>query len=148
MANVTLASMFWNRVERDGGRPAQQSKEAGVWKTRSWREVGEIVRELATGLLAQAERVVHELPPDKPPLGDTVLRKHVLGPVVEDAVADATRRRAANGRLDAVRVVRRRNPQVGSIRPAPVRIRQVVVATVQCPDLRGGLLSCCRSGDG
>jgi len=52
MANVTLASMFWNRVERDGGRPAQQSKEAGVWKTRSWREVGEIVRELATGLLA------------------------------------------------------------------------------------------------
>lgn len=52
MANVTLASMFWNRVERDGGRPAQQSKEAGVWKTHSWREVGEIVRELATGLLA------------------------------------------------------------------------------------------------
>ena len=52
MANVTLASMFWNRVERDGDRPAQQSKEAGVWKTRTWREVGEIVRELATGLLA------------------------------------------------------------------------------------------------
>ena len=52
MANVTLASMFWNRVERDGDRPAQQSKEAGVWKTRTWGEVGEIVRELATGLLA------------------------------------------------------------------------------------------------
>jgi long-chain acyl-CoA synthetase len=52
MANVTLASMFWNRVERDGDRPAQQSKEAGVWKTRTWREVGETVRELATGLLA------------------------------------------------------------------------------------------------
>jgi long-chain acyl-CoA synthetase len=52
MANVTLARMFWNRVERDGDRPAQQSKEAGVWKTRSWRQVGETVRELATGLLA------------------------------------------------------------------------------------------------
>jgi long-chain acyl-CoA synthetase len=52
MANVTLASMFWNRVERDGDRPAQQSKEAGVWKTRTWREVGGVVRELATGLLA------------------------------------------------------------------------------------------------
>jgi long-chain acyl-CoA synthetase len=52
MANVTLASMFWNRVERDGDRPAQQSKEAGAWKTRTWREVGEIVRDLATGLLA------------------------------------------------------------------------------------------------
>ncbi|HEY7203102.1 MAG TPA: long-chain fatty acid--CoA ligase [Methylomirabilota bacterium] len=56
MANVTLASMFWNRVERDGGRPAQQSKEAGVWKTRPWHEVGEIVRELATGLLALGRR--------------------------------------------------------------------------------------------
>jgi long-chain acyl-CoA synthetase len=56
MANVTLASMFWNRVERDGDRPAQQSKEAGAWKTRSWREVGEIVRELATGLLALGRR--------------------------------------------------------------------------------------------
>jgi long-chain acyl-CoA synthetase len=52
MANVTLASMFWHRVEQDADRPAQQSKEGGAWKTRSWRQVGEIVRELATGLLA------------------------------------------------------------------------------------------------
>jgi long-chain acyl-CoA synthetase len=56
MANVTLASMFWNRVERDGERPAQQSKEAGVWQTRTWRQVGEVVRELATGLLALGRR--------------------------------------------------------------------------------------------
>jgi long-chain acyl-CoA synthetase len=52
MANVTLASMFWHRVEQDGDRPAQQSKERGVWQTRTWRQVGEVVRELATGLLA------------------------------------------------------------------------------------------------
>jgi long-chain acyl-CoA synthetase len=52
MANVTLASMFWHRVERDGDRPAQQFKVGGVWRTRTWREVGEAVRELATGLLA------------------------------------------------------------------------------------------------
>jgi long-chain acyl-CoA synthetase len=52
MANVTLASMFWHRVERDGDRPAQQSKEGGVWRIRTWRQVGEAVRELATGLLA------------------------------------------------------------------------------------------------
>ena len=52
MANATLASMFWHRVERDGERPAQQSKEDGVWRTHSWRQVGEVVRELATGLLA------------------------------------------------------------------------------------------------
>jgi len=51
MANVTLASMFWHRVERDGDRPAQQSKEGGVWRTRTWGQVGEAVRELATGLL-------------------------------------------------------------------------------------------------
>lgn len=52
MANVTLASMFWHRVEQDGDRPAQQSKERGVWQTRTWRQVGDVVRELATGLLA------------------------------------------------------------------------------------------------
>jgi len=56
MANVTLPSMFWSRVERDGDRPAQLSKEAGAWKTRSWREVGEVVRELATGLIALGRR--------------------------------------------------------------------------------------------
>ncbi|HSE05101.1 MAG TPA: long-chain fatty acid--CoA ligase [Methylomirabilota bacterium] len=56
MANVTLASMFWHRVEQDGDRPAQQSKESGVWRTRAWREVGEVVRELATGLLALGRR--------------------------------------------------------------------------------------------
>jgi long-chain acyl-CoA synthetase len=52
MANVTLASMFWNRVERDGDRPAQQYKDRGAWHTLTWREVGQVVRELATGLLA------------------------------------------------------------------------------------------------
>ncbi|HEU4439621.1 MAG TPA: long-chain fatty acid--CoA ligase [Methylomirabilota bacterium] len=56
MASVTLASMFWSRVERDGDRPAQQSKESGAWTTRTWREVGDIVRELATGLLALGRR--------------------------------------------------------------------------------------------
>jgi long-chain acyl-CoA synthetase len=52
MPNVSLATMFWNRVERDGDRPAEESKENGVWRTRTWRQVGEVVRELATGLLA------------------------------------------------------------------------------------------------
>ena len=56
MADMTLASMFWQRVQTDGDRPAQQSKEGGVWRTRTWRETGEIVRELATGLLALGRR--------------------------------------------------------------------------------------------
>src|SRR5690348_7310910 len=56
MAELTLASMFWHRVETTGDRPAQQWKEGGAWRTRPWRETGEIVRELATGLLALGRR--------------------------------------------------------------------------------------------
>ncbi|MGH7397945.1 MAG: AMP-binding protein, partial [Candidatus Rokuibacteriota bacterium] len=52
MAHGTLASMFWNRVERDGDRPAQRYKANGTWHTLTWRQVGDVVRELATGLLA------------------------------------------------------------------------------------------------
>jgi long-chain acyl-CoA synthetase len=44
--------MFWARVERSGARPAQQFKQGGAWKTLAWREVGEVVREVALGLLA------------------------------------------------------------------------------------------------
>ncbi len=51
MAHDTLASMFWNRVERDGDRAAQRYKAHGTWHTLTWRQVGEAVRELATGLL-------------------------------------------------------------------------------------------------
>jgi len=56
MADMTLASMFWHRVETSSDRPAQQWKEAGAWHTRTWRETGDIVRELATGLLALGRR--------------------------------------------------------------------------------------------
>ena len=56
MAHDTLASMFWNRVERDGDRAAQRYKANGTWHTLSWRQVGEAVRELATGLLALGRR--------------------------------------------------------------------------------------------
>ena len=52
MAEDTLAKMFWSRVERSGDRPAQQFKQAGVWQTLTWREVGDSVRELALGLIA------------------------------------------------------------------------------------------------
>src|SRR5215475_3126127 len=52
MAADTLARMFWDRVERSGDRPAQQFKQGAAWKTITWREVGEIVREAALGLIA------------------------------------------------------------------------------------------------
>ncbi|MBI2491204.1 MAG: AMP-binding protein, partial [Candidatus Rokubacteria bacterium] len=52
MASDTLARMFWDRVERSAATPAQQFKTGGVWKTITWREVGDVVRELALGLIA------------------------------------------------------------------------------------------------
>jgi long-chain acyl-CoA synthetase len=52
MAEDTLAKLFWSRVERSGDRPAQQFKQDGAWQSRTWREVGDIVRELAIGLIA------------------------------------------------------------------------------------------------
>jgi long-chain acyl-CoA synthetase len=52
MAHDTLARMFWDRVEESGERPAQQFKAEGAWKTLTWREVGDVVRELALGLVA------------------------------------------------------------------------------------------------
>ncbi len=52
MTQDTLTKMFWNRVERSGGNPAQQAKRDGVWKTLTWKEVGEAVSELAAGLVS------------------------------------------------------------------------------------------------
>ena len=52
MADETLATMFWSRVEKSGDRPAQQYKQDGAWHTLTWREVGERVREAALGLIA------------------------------------------------------------------------------------------------
>jgi hypothetical protein len=46
MADDTLARMFWARVERGGGGPAQRFKRGGAWQTLSWREVGDITREV------------------------------------------------------------------------------------------------------
>src|SRR5438093_4643718 len=52
MAVDTRARMFWDRVERSGDRPAQQFKHGADWKTITWREVGDVVREVALGLIA------------------------------------------------------------------------------------------------
>ena len=52
MADGTLAKMFWDRVERSADKPAQQFKQGGQWQTVTWRQVGETVRDVATGLIA------------------------------------------------------------------------------------------------
>jgi long-chain acyl-CoA synthetase len=56
MAEQSLARMFWNRVEKSANSPAQQLKQPGGWKTLTWREVGDAVRELAAGLVALGRR--------------------------------------------------------------------------------------------
>jgi long-chain acyl-CoA synthetase len=52
MAGDTLAELFWSRVARGGDRPAQQFKRDGRWGSLTWRQLGEVVRELALGLIA------------------------------------------------------------------------------------------------
>ena len=52
MANDTLARLFWSRVDGSGGRAAQQLKRDGAWRTLTWNDVGEAVREIASGLIA------------------------------------------------------------------------------------------------
>ena len=52
MTTETLATMFWSRVEKSADRPAPKLKQGGVWKTLTWREMGDAVRELALGLIA------------------------------------------------------------------------------------------------
>jgi long-chain acyl-CoA synthetase len=47
----TLAAMFWSRVDKSADRPAQMLKRQGAWTTLTWREVGDIVREVAMGLV-------------------------------------------------------------------------------------------------
>jgi len=56
MAETSLARMFWNRVEKSAPRPAQQLKQPKGWTTLTWREVGEAVREIASGLVALGRR--------------------------------------------------------------------------------------------
>src|SRR5260370_9634025 len=56
MADQLLARMLWNRGELSGAKPAQQFKHRGAWKTLTCREVGEIVREVSTGLVALGRR--------------------------------------------------------------------------------------------
>lgn len=49
-----LAEMFWDRIERSKDKVAHiiKIKEEGRWIKRTWREVGEITRNAAKGLLS------------------------------------------------------------------------------------------------
>ena len=56
MAEDTLARLFWNRVEKSAGSPSPEVQAAGTWKTLTWREVGDTVRDLTRALVALGRR--------------------------------------------------------------------------------------------
>ncbi|NBQ86790.1 MAG: long-chain fatty acid--CoA ligase [Betaproteobacteria bacterium] len=51
LAGETLPTLFWNAVQERSNQVWLRQKELGIWQSQSWQEVGQIVRELAAGLL-------------------------------------------------------------------------------------------------
>ncbi|WP_447747696.1 AMP-dependent synthetase/ligase [Variovorax boronicumulans] len=48
----TLSAMFWNAVRQRGDNIWMRQKELGIWRSWSWRQTAEAVREIAAGLQA------------------------------------------------------------------------------------------------
>jgi len=48
----TIPSVFWKAVELRGDKVWMRQKEFGIWRTWTWRQTAEAVREIAGGLLA------------------------------------------------------------------------------------------------
>jgi long-chain acyl-CoA synthetase len=48
----TIPAMFWNAVEQRGDQVWMRQKELGIWRSWSWKQAGEAVREVAGGLLS------------------------------------------------------------------------------------------------
>jgi len=48
----TLPAMFWAAVARRGERIWMREKELGIWRSWSWKQGGQAVREIAHGLMA------------------------------------------------------------------------------------------------
>ena len=52
LAGDTIPAMFWNAVQERGPKVWLREKELGIWRSWSWSQVGEAVREIAGGLMA------------------------------------------------------------------------------------------------
>ncbi|AVP59119.1 AMP-dependent synthetase/ligase [Pulveribacter suum] len=48
----TITAMFWNAVHERGANVWLRQKELGIWKSWTWQQTGEAVREIAGGLLS------------------------------------------------------------------------------------------------
>ncbi len=51
VAGETVSRLFWNAVQQRGDRVFLRQKYLGLWQSVTWRELGEIVREIGMGLL-------------------------------------------------------------------------------------------------
>jgi long-chain acyl-CoA synthetase len=52
MPGDTIPAVFWNAVERRGGKTWMRQKKLGIWRSWSWTQTGDAVREIAAGLLS------------------------------------------------------------------------------------------------
>jgi long-chain acyl-CoA synthetase len=48
----TVPAMFWNAVEQRGPNVWMRQKDLGIWRSWTWTQTGEAVREIAGGLLS------------------------------------------------------------------------------------------------
>ncbi len=52
LAGDTIAAMFWNGVAQRGPRVWMRQKQLGIWKSWTWNQTADAVREIASGLMA------------------------------------------------------------------------------------------------
>ena len=52
LAGDTIAAMFWNGVAQRGPRVWMRQKQLGIWKSWTWNQTADAVREIAGGLMA------------------------------------------------------------------------------------------------
>ena len=48
----TVGAMFWNAVQQRGDKVWMRQKHLGIWRSWSWQQTGDAVREIAHGLMA------------------------------------------------------------------------------------------------
>lgn len=91
---ATLPKLVFRNARAFGSAPAMREKERGIWKTRSWRDAAEYLRDLALGLRALGFERGDKLSvvgDNRPSLYLSQLAAQSLGgvaiPVYQDAIA-------------------------------------------------------------
>jgi long-chain acyl-CoA synthetase len=52
LAGETVPAMFWNAVVQRGPKVWMRQKDLGIWRSWTWAQTGEAVREIACGLMS------------------------------------------------------------------------------------------------